>query len=83
MSKELELRGDLGKALSKIVDSMYIPYLLCYIEKIKRGDTISYRWNEITYETLESAKAAVQIAYDLIQHSLETKKPLPIKEEAK
>lgn len=73
MSKELGMRGNLGDAFSKIVDSMYIPYLGCYIEKIKRGDSISYRWNEVTYDDLESAKSACQMAYDILQHSIKSK----------
>lgn len=72
MSKELEMRGDLSKSFSKIVDSMYIPYLGCFIEKVKRGDHISYRWNEITYDDLEAAKSAIQMAYDILQHSIKS-----------
>lgn len=71
MSKELT--GDLGKDFSKLVDSSFVKYLGCFIEKIKRGDSICYRWNETTHDDLESAKSAVQTAYDILQHSINSK----------
>lgn len=73
MSKELEMRGDLSKSFSKIVDSMYIEYLGCHIEKIKRGNTIGYRWNDKPFDTLEEAKNEVDVAYDILQHSIKGK----------
>lgn len=71
MSEDFPIKGDLGKAFSKMVDSCFISYLGCHIEKIKRGDTISYSWNRTPYSSLEEAKTAVQVGYDAIQHSID------------
>lgn len=73
MSEEFPIKGDLGKAFSKIVDYSFIKYLGCFIERIKRGDKETYSWMGKSFDTLEEAKAEVQVGYDAIQNSIKSK----------
>lgn len=68
-----ELTGDLGKSFSKLVDSSFVKYLGCFIERIKRGDKETYSWMGKSFDTLDEAKAEVQIGYDAIKNSIKNK----------
>lgn len=68
-----ELSGDLGESFNKLISSMFIKYLGCYIQRTKHGDKETYSWMGKSFDTLEEAKAEVQVGYDAIQHSIKSK----------
>lgn len=67
---DFPLKGDIGKAFSKIVQSSFEKYLGCLIEKVKRGDQKTYRWLGKSYDTLEEVKKVIDEGYDELDKSI-------------
>ena len=73
MNEEFLIKGNLGRSFSKMVDSMFLKVDGCFVEKIKRGSDIFYKWDGRVFDTLEEAKIAIGTACAYLQHSIKNK----------